>query len=82
MPETINDRLDKKFLYKQKNPMGSEMVNSPNVIQDTAPLKSFIAEELDEIEKEIEAAAYQIKGEPILFLKTALAIIRERRKDE
>ena len=68
MPETINDRFDKKWWYDNQNlrlcskdvPFYDEDENFVKYVQNAAAvpkdIKSFIAEELDEIEKEIAPA--------------------------
>ena len=39
--EAIREEFATKFLTRQFNPMGSEMVNSPNIIQDPDVIADF-----------------------------------------
>ncbi len=93
MPETINDRFDKKFGWGHASLVNSDKVH-PRSIRDVKEIKYFIAEELDEIEKRIKAERSTNKRcskhfepcEGCAYLdgndsgiNTALAIIRERR---
>ena len=92
MIETINDRFEKRFNKKfgfgiwdsrAKDGHLNEGIYSSDVLEY---VKSFIAEELDEIEKRIETEmerfipAYEDLDKAYVDgAKTALAIIRERR---
>jgi len=60
--EKILKDFDERFITKTYNPMGSEWVNSPNVIQDTTELKLFIAESIEQAEEETIKKVLEVIG--------------------